>query len=130
MGFPADELIALLHRHHALDNVRKNYPQSFERLMRQFIANGADDDSSHPAHHVRLITPFADLLEDSGLLFLGDIRFENNDHNGCAAGESRTAGQKNRRRQPAADWVMLDFLAQPPYPLRTRGKVIPTGETA
>ena len=64
----ADELVALLHRHDALDDLRELRDERFEDWCVQFVADGADDGARHAAHDVRAVAELADFLEDGGFL--------------------------------------------------------------
>src|SRR6185437_5607197 len=94
MRLAAHELVTLLDRQHALDELRKNRHERLQRLMRQFIADRADDRARHAAHHVRAIAAPADFPEHGGFLFLRKVRFENDYHNLDAV---VLRAQKNRR---------------------------------
>src|ERR1043166_4158828 len=80
MRFTADELVALLHRHDALDDLRKHRAERFERPVRQLVTDRADDNAGDAAHDVRFVTPLADLLQDCGLLFFRDAGLKDYDH--------------------------------------------------
>ena len=69
VGFAADQLVPLLDRHDALNDLGKVAGQAFEGLMRQFVADGADDGAGHSAHDVGFVTEPFYLLQDSRFVF-------------------------------------------------------------
>src|SRR5215471_17589858 len=81
MGFATDEFVTLLHRHDALDNLRKLCGERLEGLMGEFVADGADHDAGDAAHDVRTITQTANFLQDGDLLLPGNVGLEDDDHN-------------------------------------------------
>ena len=107
VGFAADEFVALLDGGDALDDVRKNHGERFERLMGELVADGADDDAGDAAHDVRAVTAVADFLEDGLFLGFGDAGFKDDNH-GFGAGwpDRALRGTKKPRKLsgPAADW--------------------------
>src|SRR5206468_4630792 len=78
MRFAADELVALLDRHDALD--LRPGGERLEALMRALVADRANDRALDSAHDMRLVSQLLDFFEHGGLLLLRDIWFENDDH--------------------------------------------------
>src|SRR5262249_2725507 len=80
MRFTADQLVTSLHRHDALDDLRKRRAECFQGLVRQFVADGANDDAGDAAHDVRLVAALANLPQDRALLILRDTGLKDNNH--------------------------------------------------
>ena len=76
----ADQFEALLHRHHAFHGLRKLRDEIFQRLVRQFVADGPDHRPGHAPHDVGAVAESFDFLQHSGLGFLRDVGFENDNH--------------------------------------------------
>ena len=80
MRLAADELVALLDGHHALDRLGELRAEGVQVGVGEFVANRANDRAGHAAHDVWFVAEFADFLQDSALVLPGDARFQNNDH--------------------------------------------------
>ncbi len=97
---PAHQLVTLLHRHHALDRLREIRRQILQRLVLQFIADGADDRARHAPHDVRLVAQLFDFLDDRRFIPLRDLWLEDNNHIKLSGWPG--SPRRNRRRRPAA----------------------------
>src|SRR6266540_360971 len=99
MRLTADQFVALLDRHDALDLRPRS--QGLEALVGAFIADGADDRPGHPAHDVRLVAEPADFLEDGGFVLFSNARLENDNHK---------YGSKKNRRWSTCGWCFNSKL--------------------
>ncbi len=79
MRFAADKLVALLHRHDALD--LRPGGERLQRLMRAFVPDRADHRALDAAHDVWFIAELPNLFENGHFVFSRNVGFENNDHN-------------------------------------------------
>jgi hypothetical protein len=70
-----------LNRRDAFDGIRKFRGKRFERRMSEFVANRADDCAGNAAHDMRFVAELFDFFEHGSLVFFGNFRFENDDHN-------------------------------------------------
>ena len=84
MSFAADELVTLLDRRNAFNNLWKKHRQRFQRLMGQFVADRADNGAGNSAHNVRAIPELADFLNDRAFLFFGNARLKDDYHITCS----------------------------------------------
>ena len=81
MGFPADELVTLLHGHDFFHLGPDG--ERFEGAMGAFVADGTDDGAFDATHDMGFVAQFFDFLQHGLLFFAGDIGFENDDHIVC-----------------------------------------------
>src|SRR5262245_12383496 len=79
MSFAADQLVALLDRHDALD--LRPGGQCLERFMRALVTDGADDGASDATNDVGTVTELADFLQHLALLCLRNSGSKDDNHN-------------------------------------------------